>query len=71
MPLSDRRTLLRILCRLPIVAGIAQLGLFGLSNPLSVEYEDDHQRHEKKFQAVKILRLVNTAERWHFEKCGH
>jgi hypothetical protein len=71
MSLLNRRNLVRVALRLPVVAGIAQLGLFGLKNPISSEeHQEDKLAKEKRFQAVRILRLVNTAEKWHFQRFG-
>lgn len=68
---ATRRTLLRVLVRLPIVAGIVECGLFGRNISLGGESDQDRERHETKFAAVRIIRLINTIERHHFEAFGH
>lgn len=68
MQSTTRRALLRILVRLPIVAAIAEYGLFGLGQHLDREVDD---RFDKRLQAVNILRLINTVQLWHFHEFGH
>lgn len=65
---THRRTLIRSLLSLPLVGAVARLNLFGSALPIALEYDQD--RFEKKDLAIKILRLINTAERWHLCKFG-
>lgn len=48
---------------------MSRLGLFGAHLPLALEY--DEERIEKKQSVLKVLRLINTAERWHSCELGH
>lgn len=62
---STRRTIVRNLARMPVVAGIAKWSLFG-----SAIWDEEGLDHDKKFLAVRILRLVNTVQARHFEAYG-
>jgi len=65
---TNRRAVVRNLLRIPVIAGIAKLGLFGSGASVGMEEETDD---DKKFLGVRILRLINTAQLRHFEAYGH
>lgn len=64
MDTATRRTLLKRLLSLPIVGSIAKLNVFAMESPAATASEEEERK--RQFLAVRILRLINTAEAWHF-----
>lgn len=63
---TGKRSFVKAVLALPIIASIAKVCLFADDVP-----GDSHSpEFLQKFLAVRILRLLNTAERWHFEANG-
>lgn len=64
---TKRRTLVKQFLNLPIVASIFKFSSFQ-SKPLP---DSETRRRQAEFLAVSIVRLINTAQAWHFESFGH
>lgn len=63
----NRRSLVKTILSWPIVAAVAKSQLFG-SVPGSAQVQSEI--FEKRYLAVRILRFLNTVERWHFDPTG-
>lgn len=63
---TTRRAFIKTLMGLPVV-GYVTNWLFGWSD---VSWSDESRRHEAKFLAVRVIRLINTAERRYFNAEG-
>jgi hypothetical protein len=62
-----RRTLVKYVIAIPVVGAVAKQWLFGSDNPFKNEKDPDY---DKKFLAVSIIRMINTAQRHHLTTFG-
>lgn len=63
---TSRRTFIKALMGVPVV-GYVTNWLFGWAG---VSWSDEERRHEAKFLAVRVIRLLNTAEQRYFDAKG-
>jgi hypothetical protein len=67
MTTVQRRTLMKVVLRAPVVGVFAKWVLFGWDTPIWKNTEAN-ERFERKFLAVRVLRLINTAQYFYFEE---
>lgn len=71
METTSRRTVMKKLLALPLLGGVANWKLIASSFPLGAAYDETHATSENRFLAIRMLRLINTAELRYFMAQGH